>query len=67
MKNREQINIKIKELNVELIAKKAEYRVLGQIDMLSSTGNKLNERIWLLQGKLNSLYWALGSIKTTGL
>jgi hypothetical protein len=40
--------------------KKAEYTKLNQIDMLSSTGNKLREEINILEGWIATLKWVMG-------
>ena len=38
---------------------KKEYSGLGQIDMLSGTGNQLQEKINRLHGKIEALKWVL--------
>ncbi len=63
MKEKREIRNKIRSLFNELRVAKMEYKGLNQIDMLSSTGNKLNEKIHLTRGKLLALHWVLGTVK----
>lgn len=57
MKSQSQTRVKIIEINFELSDVKDEYDSLGQIDMLSSTGNQLLEKINKLQGWKEALIW----------
>jgi hypothetical protein len=61
MKAFTQIEFMITDLQVRLKTYKAEHAKLDQIDMLSSTGNKLTEEINQTYGKIEALYWVINN------
>lgn len=59
MKTRTDIYEQTTKVKLKLEEYERQYRELGQIDMLSSTGNNLLEKINKLKGELIGLTWVV--------
>ncbi len=57
MKNYTVIQFNIAHLKARLVAKEHEHSKLHQIDMLSSTGNRIREEISVTKGLIKALEW----------
>lgn len=57
MKTLEQIEQQIDDCRLQLQTAEDVHKGLSQIEMLSSTGNKLREQINELRGKIMALFW----------
>jgi hypothetical protein len=59
MKAFTQIQLQLIHLKAEVKALEHKHGELHQIDMLSSEGNRLRERIQRMEGKVDALNWVI--------
>lgn len=60
MKTEVEIKVQIDILEQKLETEKTLYREMGQIDMLSSSGNQCRKFISKTEGQIKALNWVLG-------